>query len=128
MWFKSEYFFYYEILTDQPKQLVHHDQLSGSQNLLRLYKSSYRTMLQLTQWSLSLWLSVRRSWTESEGFRNKQIWTPSSLDISPLDFSISSTIERDVSTRYNPNLDSLKAVIQSAWPTWAKKWCDFLTL
>ena len=72
-------------------------------------------MLQLTQRSLSLWLSVRRSWTESGGFRDKQMWTPSSPDINPMDFAIWSILERDVSTRYHPNSDLLTAVIQSAW-------------
>ena len=33
----------------------------GSQKMFRTDKSSYRTMIQLTQRSLSLWLSVRRS-------------------------------------------------------------------
>ena len=72
-------------------------------------------MVQLTQRCLSLWLSMRRSWTESGGFRDKQIWTPSSPDINPMDFAIWSILERGVSTRYQPTLDSLKAVIQSAW-------------
>ena len=72
-------------------------------------------MLQLTQRSLSLWLSVRQSWTESGGFWDIKMWTPSSPDINPMDFSISSNLKRDFSTRYHPNTDSLKAVIQSTW-------------
>ena len=87
----------------------------GSQKLLRTNKSSYGTMLQLTLWSLSLWLTVRRCWTESGGFRDKQVWTPSSPDINPLDFAIWSILEREVSTRYRPLSNSLKAVILSAW-------------
>ena len=31
------------------------------------------------------WLSVRRSWTESGGWRDKQMWTPSNLYINPMD-------------------------------------------
>ena len=41
-----------------------------------------------TQLSLGFWMSVRRSWTESGGFRDKQKWTPSSLDINPIDYAI----------------------------------------
>ena len=93
----------------------------GSQNLLRTNKSSYRTMFQLRQRSLSLWLSVRRSWTESGGFLDKQMWTPSSPDITPMDLAIWFIFEKDVSTRYYPILDSLEVVIQSAWAKVGRK-------
>ena len=43
-------------------------------------------MLQLAQRSLSLWLSVRWSLTKSGGFRDKQIWTPSSPNNNTMDF------------------------------------------
>ena len=71
-------------------------------------------MLQLTQRSLILYLSVRRSWVGSGDFRYKQLWTTSSSDFNPKGFAIWSILERDASTRYHPHLDSLTAVIQTA--------------
>ena len=38
---------------------------------------------------------------------------PSSPDINSMDFAVWSILERDVSTRFYPNLHSLKAVIES---------------
>ena len=71
--------------------------------------------------SLSLWLSVRRSWTESEAFRDKQMWTPSSPDFNAMFFAVWSILKKDVSTRYHPNLNSLKTVIQVAWAKFGRK-------
>ena len=100
----------------------------GSLKLLRTNKSPYWTMLQLTRGSFSLWLSVGRSWTASGGFRDKQMWTSSSRDINCMDFSIWSNCERDVSTRYHPNLDSLRQSFNQLGSFWTKKWCDVLAI
>ena len=64
---------------------------------------------------LELVAVVRQSWTDLGEFPDKQMWTLSSPDINPMDFAIWPTLKRDVSTRYLPNLDSLKAVYQSTW-------------
>ena len=68
-----------------------------------------------------LQLTQRRSWTESRGFRDKQLWPPSSSDINPMGFAIQSILERDVSTRCQPDSDLLTEVIQSAWTKLGEK-------
>ena len=45
----------------------------------------------------------------------KEMWTPQSPDLNPLDYGVWSVLQDDVQADSHPNLESLKARIVAAW-------------
>ena len=61
--------------------------------------------------------NVSQKWCKEhfQGFWDKNMWPPSSPDINPMDFSIWSILESDVSKISHSSVTALKQALATAW-------------